>query len=61
MPNKCHALIEWPPRVLSINDVTALGAGIRGLQGFCDDGTEAQVIKSVTMGGRGYQKLSNIA
>jgi hypothetical protein len=44
---------------LSINDVTALEE--RGYQGFCDDGTKALVIKSVTMGRGGVKKLSNIA
>ena len=42
----------------SINDVTVLGGGGRG---FCDNSTKALVIKPVTMGGGGGQKLFKIA
>ena len=39
----------------SINDVTVLVGG--GGQGFCDDSTQALVIKRVTIGGMGVSKI----
>jgi hypothetical protein len=40
----------------SINNVTTLGVGVKGYQGFCDNSTIALLLKTVTMEG-GVSKI----